>query len=265
MDSIIQAIDMVKASELASRNVISSNQEGVRRVLPDPRFGSFNLNEAHLEDNRIITQKVSRESRAFDVLRTQVLQEMDKNGWQSLGITSPTPRCGKTTIACNLAISIARLADRGVVLVDLDLAAPAVASCLGLHCEAGMADVLQGMAAPTEIMLNAVVGSASFLVVPGKGSMSHPSDLLASQLMVNTLQTLKREFRNRIIIIDLPSVLNGDEVISVLPRIDVALLVTSAGRSKVADVRDCRKFLEKTPVVRVIVNKQTPFKDDEAR
>ena len=190
---------------------------------------------------------------------------MDKNGWQFLGLTSPTARCGTSTIACNLAISIARLPDRGVVLVDLDLAKPSVAQYLGLSCETGMGDVLQGKAALTETMINAQVGSASLFVVPGNGHAAHSSDLLASQFMVGALQTLKRDFRNWIVIFDLPSVLTGDEVMSILPRIDAALLVTSAGRSTVDDVRDCRHQLERTPIIRVVVNKQPSSRDEDTR
>lgn len=266
MDSIIQAVDLMKANEQAARSVVSAAvQDGARRVSVDSRIQNLRLEEAHLEKARIVTHKSSPESKSFDVLRTHVLQEMDKNGWQCLGITSPTAGCGKSTIACNLAMSIARLAERGVVLVDLDLVQPDIAEHLGLRLKAGVADVLQGRVALTEVMVNATIGPASFLVVPGKGSVSHASDLLASQSIVSMLETLKREFSNRILILDLPSVLTGDEVMSILPRLDAALLVTSAGASTIADVRDCRDCLERVPIVRVVVNKSARSKDGDTR
>ena len=56
--------------------------------------------------------RVVPRSKAFDMLRTQVLQAMDQHQWQLLAITSPTPGCGKTLTAINLALSIARQADR---------------------------------------------------------------------------------------------------------------------------------------------------------
>ena len=70
--------------------------------------------------------------RYYDMLRTQVLQEMDKKSWQFLAVTSPTAACGKTVTACNLAMSIARLPERSVLLVDLDLRKPMVAEYLGV-------------------------------------------------------------------------------------------------------------------------------------
>jgi Mrp family chromosome partitioning ATPase len=57
-------------------------------------------------------------------LRTQVLQEMDDNGRQFLAVTSGTAGCGKTITACNLAVSIARLTERSVLLVDFDMQRP---------------------------------------------------------------------------------------------------------------------------------------------
>ena len=44
------------------------------------------------------------------MLRTQILQAMDTAGSKILAVTSPTPGCGKTVTAVNLALSIARQA-----------------------------------------------------------------------------------------------------------------------------------------------------------
>ncbi|MDG4870044.1 hypothetical protein P8631_18810, partial [Guyparkeria sp. 1SP6A2] len=65
--------------------------------------------------------------RYYDMLRTQVLQARDDQGWQILAITSPTAGCGKTVTACNLAMSIARLPERSVLLIDMDMMKPKVA------------------------------------------------------------------------------------------------------------------------------------------
>jgi protein-tyrosine kinase len=53
----------------------------------------------------------------------------------------------------------------------------------------------------------------------------------------------------------LPPMLLGDDVISILPRMDAVLLVTGVGSSSVADIKECQKHLERVPVVRVVVNK----------
>ena len=49
----------------------------------------------------------------------------------------------------------------------------------------------------------------------------------------------------------------GDDVISILPRMDAALLVAGVGSTSVSDIKECQKHLQRTPVVRVVVNKAT--------
>jgi len=62
----------------------------------DVAFREVKLNIAHLESARLVAYDPSREGgRYYDMLRTQVLQAMDQNGWQVLAITSPTAGCGK--------------------------------------------------------------------------------------------------------------------------------------------------------------------------
>ena len=131
------------------------------------------LNAAHLEANRIVAFGTAAEhGRYYDMMRTQVLQEMDKKSWQFLAVTSPTAGCGKTVTACNLAMSIARLPERSVLLVDLDLRKPMVASYLGLGRAAGIVDVLQGRALLSSVVIEAQVGPNSLLVLPGTVSVS---------------------------------------------------------------------------------------------
>jgi Mrp family chromosome partitioning ATPase len=189
------------------------------------------------------------------MLRTQVLQEMDKNSWQFLAITSATAGCGKTVIACNLAVSISRLAERSVLLVDLDLHRPNVSKYLGLGADRGVVSALQGSAALSNLLVRATFSINNFLVLPGEVCKVGASELMASQAMATLLQTIKREFRSHIVIFDLPPMLMGDDVISILPQMESALLVAAAGETSSADILECTKHLKNTPVVRLVLNR----------
>ena len=112
MDSIRQAIELAKSSSSAQRlggiRVAFPDQRGGAAV--DPQVTDIPLNPAYLETMRIVAHGggASPQGKYYDMLRTQVLREMDKAGWQFLAVTSATPGCGKTVTACNLALSIAR-------------------------------------------------------------------------------------------------------------------------------------------------------------
>ena len=259
MDSIKQALELARAAESAPAAARPSpGQPDSRPNLLDPQVVNIRLDAAQLEKSRIVAHGPSNEhGRYYDMLRTQILQEMDKKSWQFLAVTSPTAACGKTVTACNLAMSIARLPERSVLLVDLDLRKPIVANYLGIESAGGVLSVLEGRGTVSSEVLQVSIGPTSLMVLPGTVSRSGSSEWMASQTMGTLLQTIKREFRSRIVIFDLPPMLVGDDVISILPRMDAALLVAGIGSTSVSDIKECQKHLQRTPVVRVVVNKST--------
>lgn len=261
MDSIKQAVELARAAEGAPRQGGSPSvglSDSPRPSPLDSHTRDVRLDASHLEATRIVAHGVSsHHGRYYDMLRTQVLQEMDKKSWQFLAVTSPTAGCGKSVTACNLAISIARLPERSVLLVDLDLRKPAVADYLGLGGNGGVLSVLEGRATLSAAVLQASIGPNSLLILPGSVPSSGSSEWMASQTMGTLLQAIKRDFRSRIVIFDLPPLLLGDDVISILPRMDAVVLVAGVGSTSVSDIKECQKHLQRTPVVRVVVNKAT--------
>ena len=130
MDSIKQAVELARAAETCTAGSVARISPRCRRLAAAlcrcRTFKEVRLSADHLEAKRIVALRhfKSEHGRYYDMLRTQVLQEMDKKSWQFLAVTSPTAGCGKTVTACNLAMSIARLPERSVLLVDLDLRKP---------------------------------------------------------------------------------------------------------------------------------------------
>lgn len=95
--------------------------------------------------NRIVTFADADPAHVtFDMMRTKLLRTLRQNGWVSVGVTSPTADCGKTTTCLNIAFSLAHQPEIRTVLVDLDLRRPALARHLGLTQPQSMASVLQG-------------------------------------------------------------------------------------------------------------------------
>ncbi|MGX4803389.1 CpsD/CapB family tyrosine-protein kinase [Bradyrhizobium guangdongense] len=255
MDSIKHAVELARSAEHGPR-IVDGHSVGPQGNALDA-IREIRLNPAHLDKNRIVAHGgiSGQPGRYYDMLRTQVLQEMDKKGWQFLAVTSPTPGCGKTVTACNLAMSIARLPERSVLLVDLDLRKPTLATYLGFKPEHGVTDVLEGQGALSSAVVEVATGPTKMLVLPGSTTSHNSSEWMASQTMATLLERIKRDFRSRTVIFDLPPMLLGDDVISILPRMDAVLLIAAVGSTSLADIKECQKHLQRTPVVRVVVNK----------
>jgi Mrp family chromosome partitioning ATPase len=265
MENIRQALERVKASQSAGSEQRNLAGSAVLQLRSEMEIGSaggndgqnqeIELNNVHLQSKRIISHDITDpRSRAFDMLRTQVLQSMDLKGWKTLAVTSPTPACGKTLTALNLAISIARQPDRSVLLVDLDFRKPQVAACLGLKCDEGVLSVLEGRTTLSDAIIPARVGNLRFMVLP-TASTIRSSELISSRAMTAMLEDIKREYHSKTIILDLPPILSGDDVIAILPQMDCVLLVAAVGTTTVAQIKECNKHLQSAEVVRIALNK----------
>jgi MinD-like ATPase involved in chromosome partitioning or flagellar assembly len=73
--------------------------------------------------------------------------------------------------------------------------------------------------------------------------------------MAAMLEDIKREYHSKTVILDLPPILSGDDVIAILPQMDCVLLVTAVGTTTVAQIKECNKHLQSAEVVRIVVNK----------
>jgi protein-tyrosine kinase len=267
MENIRQAVERARASQSAAksqtpphlatpRGRVESN--GTVRNPPSPRIGEIELGIGHLLANRIFSYDgADQRSRPFDMLRTQVLQAMQLNGWKVLGITSPTAACGKTMTAVNLAFSIARQQDQSVVLMDLDLQKPRIAACLGLKPgDGGVLDLLRGKTTLRSVATTTRAGNQKIMVLPTRAT-KESSELMGSRAMSGLLQDVRRDYQSHIVILDLPPILSSDDVIALLPQIDCVLLVAAVGISKVSEVEECNRHLQSSHLIRLVVNKAT--------
>jgi Mrp family chromosome partitioning ATPase len=220
------------------------------------RYNDVRLDGSHLEHHRIVGHNVADpRSKAFDVLRTQVLQAMDQKNWQFLAVTSPTEGCGKTVTAINLALSIARQPHRSALLIDIDLQRPAVADYLGIKCRLGTQSILEGRGTLADATIRANADGCELLVLPTEAPTMRSSELIGSRNMDTMLHDIKRIFRSETVIFDMPPLLQGDEVLATLPRIDAVLLVTAVGVSTLHEIKECNRHLQATEVIRLVLNK----------
>jgi Mrp family chromosome partitioning ATPase len=266
MEEIREALERARAnaSPHRQRRVALSSAQSKFVANGSPQFDAaqeFELERALLRSKRIVGHDhMEVQSAAFDMLRTQVLQSMDAKEWRFLGITSPTPGCGKTVTAVNLALSIARLRERTVLLMDLDLRKPQVASDLGLKPQYGTISILESRSTLSESIIQTRIDNYRMMVLPTESRVSGSSDWMASSAMSGMLEEIKGQCQWRIVLVDLPPLLASDDVLSILPQLDCVLLVTAVGTTKIAEINESINHLQSTELVRVVLNKAPPSK-----
>jgi Mrp family chromosome partitioning ATPase len=275
MDRIRQALDRAR-EERAKLEAITG--EYTRVVTPtietklDPSSqiappqlvpGSFVYTRTHvftpspevLEDNRIL-DPVSPEpaASAFRLLRTQVLQRMNAQGWRSLAIFSPTSNDGKTTTAINLAISLANDHSHSVLLVDFDFKHPSVASRLGLSPEYGVDDALLGNVSVDECLYHPV-GIERFVLLPARSTLPNSSEVLAGPRCRELVNELRSRYPERLVVFDLPPVLNADDALAFAPLVECGLVVAAESQTRRNDLVRTIELLHKTPLVGTALNR----------
>jgi protein-tyrosine kinase len=190
---------------------------------------------------------------AFRMLRIQVVQRLREVEGSTLAVTSPLAGEGKTLISCNLAVSLARLSDRGVLLVDLDLRRPSVHSTFGFAPTNGISDHLLRGVPLADCFIDP--GIDRLLVLPGGAPLPNSSELLSSAQMSKLTAELEDSYADRIVVYDLPPVLLADDALVFFEHADAYLLVVEQGRTRREEVARCLELLEKVNVIGTVLNK----------
>jgi len=207
----------------------------------------------HLARKRIVSAAGGREAAPFDVMRTRFLQQIRQNGWKRVALTSPTAGCGKTTIALNLALGLARQPDLRTVLCELDLRRPTLSALLGMRDTLSFSQVIEGQA-PFADHARRIGGNLA--VALNRDPVRTPSERLQSPAVAEALRVIEAAYAPDVMLFDLPPMFVSDDAMAFVGQVDAVLLVAAAEATSIKQIDACERDLAaQTNVMGVILNK----------
>ncbi len=160
-------------------------------------------------------------------------------------VTSPLSGEGKSTAACNLAISLAQ-GGASVCLVEADLRRPRAAGYLGVEGNLGLSDVLVGEATLDEVLVS--WNHALLQILPAGSLPPDPVALLESAAMGNLVDALSERFD--VVVYDAPPMLPVTDATVLGEKVDGLLIVVRSGKTLKDDLS---RSLDKADAARVKV------------
>lgn len=225
-------------------------------VLDLGRLPTVELSRAHLADNKIVgfNSRDSR-SRAFNLLRTRLVNVLGEHRNPRLvGITSATPAAGKSFISTNLAMSLAKVAEGPVVLVDLDLRRGSVAAALGLDAtRGGVSDYLEGDANLQDIAVG--VSGLPLVVLPTQVVTRETAELLVGDRFGGLVNALRALPGDTVVLVDLPPVFANDDAMLSIGQLDGYILVVDSTETSKAHVNEAMAMLAPGRCLGTVLNR----------
>jgi polysaccharide biosynthesis transport protein len=130
-------------------------------------------------------------SEAFRTVRTNVLFSAVADDAKTLMVTSAAPGEGKSTVAANLAMALARSGKR-VLVIDADMRQPSLHTLFNGPQQPGLSNVLTGRAKPSEAIVK-TTASGLWLLTSGR-CPPNPSELLGSKRFEELVRSLAASF-----------------------------------------------------------------------
>jgi polysaccharide biosynthesis transport protein len=180
----------------------------------------------------------SKEAESYRAVRTALYFSTRGRGRTLLQVTSPNQGDGKSTLAANLAVSIAQ-SGKSILLVDGDLRRPHVGKLFGVHQQVGFAAVLGGLAEPNEAISPTDIPGLS--VLPAGATPPNPAELLTGPRLREVLDWLRERYDY--VIVDTPPLLAVTDPGVVAPQVDGVIMALRPTKKNRVEAKRAKEIL----------------------
>lgn len=190
-------------------------------------------------------------SEAVQLMRIRVEKKMREGKMKVVLVSSASPGEGKTTVAINLAESLAENGSR-VLLVDCDLRNPSVGRALGLENEDGLAEYLRGETTHQKIVRKTET-KGLYLVLAGKAG-NDTAELLTRPACKPFLDACRTVFDY--VILDTPPAALLADAAELAVTADCALLTIRQNYAPKRKILECAQILSdsRLPIIGCVMN-----------
>ncbi len=179
-------------------------------------------------DQQLVTHDYSPTpiGEAYRSLRTNLMFTKEAGKLQSLVITSNEPGDGKSFTAANLAITLAQLKSK-TLLIDADLRRGVLHNTFGAPKEPGFSNFLTDVVPLQNIIHETQIPNLS--VITCGSLIPNPSELLGSHQMRRFMDEVRRKFD--LIVFDTPPLNAATDAVVVGTQVDATVIVIRAGKT----------------------------------
>jgi succinoglycan biosynthesis transport protein ExoP len=191
-------------------------------------------------------------SEAFRGVRTALYFSTHGQSNRVIQITSPAMGDGKSTLAANVAVSMAQSGKR-TVLIDADFRRPRLHKLFpNINKGIGLSSVITAKARLDEVIQQTVVPNLS--VIPCGPRPANPAELLTSSQFLDVLAAIRPQFE--FILVDTPPVLMVSDPCIIAPHVDGVLLVLRLAKNNRPTAERAVEILESlgAKILGVMVN-----------
>ncbi len=202
----------------------------------------------------VALEEESPASEQYKILRAQLKRLRAEAGIRTIAITSPVKRDGKTTVAVNLAASIALEYEEKVLLVDADLRAPSVNRYFNVEPSPGLTDYLGSNSASGVKGLIRDTHLGGLKIIPAGLPSRFASELLAKDRMRRMIDEIHTILPGYMVIFDSPPVLATPDPLVLSRVVDGVILVIRAGKTPKDYLAKALSSLNSEKVLGVVLN-----------
>jgi len=195
----------------------------VPAVIPELPTGVEGVPVARITELR----PLSAHAESYRFLRTELMLGSGNERLKTLMVATAKPGQGGTTTAVNLAVALAEVGKR-VVLVDADLRRPGLHKFFGESNEAGLTSLLSNGSQDASHALRKT-NLETLVLLPAGPPADNPAALLGSERMRQIMARL-REHADYVVI-DTPSAATFADAAMLGPLVDGVIIVTRAKQS----------------------------------